>query len=103
MNFCFRLLPCLALGTLSAMATDTASLRAELIQTETAFCELARTAGIPAAFAQFAAPDAVFFDIDPQEHRGAEAVKLRFEGADPRALLSWKPVTADVAASGELG
>jgi len=85
------------------MATDTASLRAELIQTETAFCELARTAGIPAAFAQFAAPDAVFFDIDPQEHRGAEAVKLRFEGADPRALLSWKPVTADVAASGELG
>jgi ketosteroid isomerase-like protein len=76
---------------------------AELLQTEKDFCAMARTAGIEAAFAAYAAPTAVFFDVDPQAHRGPEAVRIRFAGADPKAVLSWVPVEAAVAGSGDLG
>jgi len=77
--------------------------KAELLQTEAAFCARVREAGLVTAFAEFAAADAVFFDVDPAQHRGAEAVRMRFEGLDPTAVLSWTPVAADVADSGELG
>lgn len=94
----------LLLGALVARAEpDAAALKASLIQTEADFCARARQDGIPAAFAAYAADSAVFFDVDPSAHRGPAAVRLRFAGIDPAAVLTWTPVEAEVAASGELG
>lgn len=93
-----------AAGALSLTAMPPASPpAAELRQTEKDFCDLARSAGIEAAFAAYAAPTAVFFDIDPQHHRGPAAVHLRFAGSNPRAVLTWQPLEAEVATSGEIG
>jgi len=84
-------------------AGDQAQLKAELIKMEHDFCALASEQGVPAAFAHFAAPDAAFFDVDPREHRGPEAVRLRMAGFPPNAKLTWAPLQVDVAASGDLG
>jgi ketosteroid isomerase-like protein len=64
---------------------------------------MASAQGAPAAFAQYAARDAAFFDVDPREHRGREAVNLRMAGFPPKAKLTWAPIQIDVAASGDLG
>lgn len=64
---------------------------------------MAQTQGVPAAFAHYAADDAVFFDVDPQLQRGQEAVNLRFADWPTGAELLWKPVQTDVADSGEVG
>ncbi|MFI5356475.1 MAG: YybH family protein [Opitutales bacterium] len=76
---------------------------AELKQTEADFCALAQSAGLEAAFMRYAAPTAVVFDVDPMRLRGPAAQHERFAGADPKAVLTWAPVEAEVAASGELG
>jgi ketosteroid isomerase-like protein len=97
----FCLLPLLSLASIAA--GDPAQLKAELIKMEHDFCTLASEQGVPAAFAHFAAPDAAFFDVDPREHRGQEAVRLRMAGFPPQAKLTWAPLQVDVAASGDLG
>ncbi len=84
-------------------APDPAALQAELLQVETDFCALAQREGVPIAFAHYAADNAAFFDLDPEQYRGQEAVRLRFADAPAGAVLTWKPVEAEVAASGELG
>jgi ketosteroid isomerase-like protein len=94
----FFLLPLAAVA-----AGDEARLRAELVKMENDFCAMASAQGVPAAFAHFAAPDAAFFDVDPREHRGQEAVRLRMAGFPPGAKLTWAPLQVDVAASGDLG
>jgi len=98
----FRL-PCLLLPLTSVAATDQDRLKAELAKMEHDFCTLASEQGVPAAFAHFAAPDAAFFDVDPREHRGQEAVRLRLADFPPQAKLTWAPLQIDVAASGDLG
>jgi ketosteroid isomerase-like protein len=84
-------------------AVDQEKLKAELVKTEADFCAMAREKGIPAAFAHFIAPDGVLFDVDPQKHRGTDAVAKRYGDARPNGLLTWAPSFADVAESGDLG
>jgi ketosteroid isomerase-like protein len=98
----FRL-PFLLLPLAAVAAGDQAQLKAELIKMEHDFCTMASVQGVPAAFAHFAAPDAAFFDVDPREHRGPEAVRLRMADFPPNAKLTWAPLQVDVAASGDLG
>lgn len=100
LRFCL-LLPLLPLTSVAAVDQD--QLKAELVKMENDFCALASAQGVPAAFAHFAAPDAAFFDVDPREHRGQEAVRLRTAGYPPNAKLTWAPIQIDVAASGDLG
>ena len=102
-NICSWLWYLCALSGFALAAPDKAALKAELVRSETEFCAMAQAQGLPAAFAHFAAGDAVFFDVDPQLHRGREAVRLKFADAPAAAVLTWKPVEADVADSGELG
>ena len=102
MCFIFRLLCVAAISSVTALSA-TPDLKAELRQIEADFCALAKSSGIEAAFARYAADDAVFFDVDPAQHRGPEAVRLRFDGLNPQAILSWTPVEVTVADSGELG
>jgi ketosteroid isomerase-like protein len=96
-------LPLFLLPFAAVAAGDEARLRAELVKMENDFCAMASAQGLPAAFTHFAAPDVAFFDVDPREHRGQEAVRLRMAGFPPQAKLTWAPLQVDVAASGDLG
>jgi len=99
-----KLLSLLLLLPLSLVASKpTETLRQELLDVEHAFCAMAAAKGAPAAFAAFAAPDVAFFNPDPREHRGADAVALRMKGWNPKASLRWSPVQVDVSADGGLG
>jgi ketosteroid isomerase-like protein len=93
----------LLLPLAASAAAEPAQLKAELVKMEKDFCTMASEQGVPAAFAHFAAPDAAFFDVDPREHRGQEAVRLRLADFPPNAKLTWAPLQVDVAASGDLG
>jgi len=93
----------LLLPLATAAAAEPAQLKAELVKMEHDFCAMASAQGVPAAFAHFAAPDAAFFDVDPREHRGQAAVRLRMADFPPNAKLTWAPLQVDVAASGDLG
>jgi len=58
---------------------------------------------VPAAFAAFAAPDATLLSSDPEHLRGQEAVAKGFGHVPASVKLTWKPLYADVGASGDLG
>jgi ketosteroid isomerase-like protein len=96
-------IPWLLLPITAAAAVDPTQLKAQLINMEHDFCAMASAQGVPAAFAHFAAPDAAFFDVDPREHRGQEAVRLRLADFPPQAKLTWAPLQVDVSSSGDLG
>jgi ketosteroid isomerase-like protein len=86
-----------ALAAPLATAAPTIDL-SEVIAAERAFARAARTDGVNAAFLRYSAPDALIFQPEP---KSAKAVlKARPIPAIP---LSWWPVYAGVAASGDLG
>ena len=82
---------------------DPETLRAEVLGADIAFCARSAKDGAPAAFLAFVSADAILLG---QESRGPAAVKALYGGPPPfprQASLTWKPLVADVAASGELG
>jgi ketosteroid isomerase-like protein len=97
------ILTALSTASLAFAAPDLEKLKAELASTEAAFCALGRERGVLAAFEHFAAPKAVFFDVDPRKVRGVEAVRRRLADFPAGARLTWAPEEVDVAASGDLG
>lgn len=101
-------LACLLLATLSAVtlaqaAPDKVKLKAELAAMEDAFCAMAKTKGINAAFAHFAAPDVAFIDTDPRKFRGPDAVQARMGPDQPGVSLTWSAFFTDVSDDGTLG
>jgi ketosteroid isomerase-like protein len=84
-------------------STDAAALEAQIRAADTAFCAFAATHGVAAAFAEFAAPDATLLGTDPEHLRGQAAVAREFGHVPPGLKLTWKPLFASVAASGDLG
>jgi ketosteroid isomerase-like protein len=77
--------------------------RSEIIETERAFAEMAAAEGLQAAFAEFAAEDAVIQRNDSLI-RGRAAIAAFY--ADPRyrgVELAWSPERIDVSACGDLG
>lgn len=75
---------------------------AVLLEVDRAFNKRAQEVGVPAAFVEFAAEDAVMYrnGMDPIVGREAIAKVLAPEAA---SILIWKPLTADIAESGDLG
>jgi len=73
-----------------------------LIKTDLAFSDRAQEIGVPAAFLEFAADDAVMYRNGMDPITGKEAIRKVME-KDPPATLVWKPETADIAESGDLG
>jgi len=76
----------------------------EIFETEKAFARMAEEQGVPAAFAHFAAEDAVLL-------RGEKLIKGRAAIMDSyqknqalwkKAKLNWEPDFAEVSASGDL-
>lgn len=73
-----------------------------LLEVDRAFNRRAQEVGVPAAFVEFAAEDAVIYrnGMDPIVGKEAIAKLLAPEGA---SILIWQPLTADIAESGDLG
>jgi len=87
----------------SPVATDKETLQVELARMEDAFCAMAKTKGIRAAFEYYAAPDVAFIDTDPRRYRGLAAVRARIGPDRPGATLTWSALFTDVSADGTLG
>jgi ketosteroid isomerase-like protein len=73
-----------------------------LIETDRAFSKRAQEIGVPEAFLEFAAEDAVVYRNGIEPLIGKEAIGKVMK-ADPEATLIWEPISADMAESGDLG
>jgi len=89
-------------GTLFARATDPNAFKAELIQADREFCREAAGSGARAAFLSKIAEDGLLLSLG-QSPTGKDAVHQLYDGFPGGATLTWKPLRADVAASGDLG
>lgn len=78
---------------------DVAAELRSVVQAERAFARMAAERGTRAAFLAAMTDDAVVFDPG----RATNAKKLWTERPERPGLLSWEPVYADVARSGDLG
>ena len=79
-----------------------ASVRAEIVAVENAFCAMTRQRGLLAAFEHFAAPDVAFLDLDPRQCQGLAAVRRKFAGVPPDVQLTWTPLFTSVSEDGTL-
>lgn len=84
-------------------AADPAALKKEVAAMEDAFCAMAQTQGLLAAFQHFAAPDVAFIDTDPRTFRGPAAVLERMGPDQPGLKLTWSALFTDVSNDGTLG
>ncbi|MDX2444077.1 MAG: nuclear transport factor 2 family protein [Bacteroidales bacterium] len=77
--------------------------KAEIVDTEKSFAELARKEGLQKAFLAYAAEDGVL-SRDNKIIQGKEAMSTWFEGQSlENVQLEWTPDFVDVAVSGDLG
>lgn len=87
----------------SPAPTEKEALKAQLAKMEDAFCAMAKTKGIRAAFEYYAAPDVAFIDTDPRQYRGLAAVRARIGPDRPGVTLTWSALFTDVSDDGTLG
>ncbi|NDV62877.1 hypothetical protein G0Q06_10480 [Puniceicoccales bacterium CK1056] len=73
-----------------------------LLTVDSAFSARAREVGVPTAFVEFAAEDAVIYRNGMEPIVGRKAI-AKLLGPEEGVSLIWKPLTADMAASGDLG
>ncbi len=76
---------------------------AVLLDLDREFSALSASDGARAAFAAYLAPDAVTVNNGTPVVHGLEAVLAGFDGWSEGTELLWRPVAADIAASGDLG
>src|SRR6185503_20100806 len=100
------ILRCWLLGFAAAAANasvDPEKLKEELVRTEAEFFEHALAHGFGAALHAYMAPDG-FVANSLILGREAQAAKARADETRARPnVIRWKPLRADVAASGDLG
>jgi ketosteroid isomerase-like protein len=88
-------------GLLSGCAHRHDSAVSAVMQVDRDFAARAQSAGLGAAFAEYAAADALVFRAGVGPIRGAAAIGESFSAAGA-ATLAWAPEAAEVAASGDL-
>jgi ketosteroid isomerase-like protein len=93
----------LAVMALASESPDKVKLQAEVATMEDAFCAMAKSQGLLAAFRHFAAPDVAFIDTDPRKWRGEAAVQERIGPDQPGVSLTWSASFTDVSDDGTLG
>ena len=74
----------------------------ELMEADRAFAARARSEGVPAAFAAYAAEDALIVSSDAIS-TGRAGVARRYQNWPQGARLEWAPETARVSARGDMG
>jgi ketosteroid isomerase-like protein len=101
-----KTLICCVLGFAAATASaslEPEKLKEELVRTEAEFFEHALQHGFSAALHTYMAPDG-FVANSLILGREAQAAKAKADEGKPRPnVIRWKPLRADVAASGDLG
>ena len=75
----------------------------ELMRADSAFAAMSVAQGAKAAFLAFAADEAMAFGGGTQFSEGREAIGAGFDGFPAGAVLSWWPLGAEIAQSGDLG
>lgn len=76
----------------------------ELIQVENAFSKMSVEEGMKSAFLHFSHDSAVLLRSNSMPVVGRDAIDLSFAGMDDSSFrLSWEPLDACIAESGELG
>jgi ketosteroid isomerase-like protein len=87
-----------------AMKARMDSLRNDLLQTDLSFSQLSEQKGRNAAFIAFAAEHATMLRPYSMPVTGKDSIISRFSAhPDSMYALTWVPIKADVARSGELG
>ena len=84
-------------------ASALAEARAEMIQTDAAFSQMSAAQGMAAAFLAYYAPDGVMLPANAHILRGRDAVREHLNGSAADGTLTWQPLAAEVAHSGDLG
>ncbi|MDX2276394.1 MAG: DUF4440 domain-containing protein [Hyphomonadaceae bacterium] len=74
----------------------------EVLATDSAFAALAAAEGVPAAFARYAAPDAIMLRGEGENTMGHEAIVARFANWPEGAALEWTPRYARVSTRGDM-
>lgn len=83
---------------------DSALTKEELLQTDIAFSRLSKEQGRNRAFLEYMADDAVMLRTNHEPIKGKKTIKKLFDKEDDSGYtLTWKPLYADIAESGELG
>ena len=85
------------------MTALNAAAQEELLDADRAFAASAAEEGVAAAFAAFAADDAMLFVPGRAPLRGPEAARARFEDLPEGAQLVWEPRAAHVSSRGDMG
>ncbi len=75
----------------------------EMMAADAAFADMAKTEGVPAAFAAYAAEDVRMFPDRAQPYAGREALIARFAAWPEGAELSWAPVEGMASEAGDFG
>jgi len=73
-----------------------------LLAVDQAFSDRAQEADVPTAFVEYAAEDAVMYRNGMEPVMGKASIAELMAGENGVKLV-WKPLTADIAASGDLG
>lgn len=75
----------------------------ELIRADSLFSAMSVSQGAKPAFLAYATDDAISFGGGPGMNEGRQAIGAAFDGFPSGAVLTWWPVAAVIAESGDLG
>jgi ketosteroid isomerase-like protein len=83
---------------------DTGEGKEEILNTDKAFSELSKAKGMKHAFLEYAADEVVILRKNSFPQLGKNAMAERFRSfSDTGFTLTWEPLFADVATSGDMG
>lgn len=74
-----------------------------LITVDKEFSELSRSVGMNAAFMEYIAEDGIILRSNNMPFVGKKMIGELFKGDDTSFTLTWEPLSAEIAESGELG
>ncbi len=97
-----KLFPLLALLAAACLAGCSTPPSARLLQIDAAFCQASLKKGTAQAFYEFMAKDGIILESGEAPIKGPDAVRAHL-ASGPDGVLSWQPVGADMAQSGDLG
>ena len=82
---------------------DVESEKASLLRVDAEFSKLSEAKGMAESFAAYAVEEATLLPEGGTPISGKESIRGHLSGAPAGSVLTWKPVRADVSASGDFG